>query len=74
MDIKDYIPDAIVIHVGTNSLSSSASVRDCAEEIVKLATMIDDLNFFVLNCKIDVLAIDETKIHSSVSNSSNWSK
>ena len=33
-------PDAIVMHVGTNSLRSSASVRDCAEEIVNLVTMI----------------------------------
>ena len=32
-------PDAIVIHVGNNSLRSSASVRDCAEEIANLATM-----------------------------------
>ena len=46
MDMRDHIkpilrrnPDAIVMHVGTNSLRSSASVRDCAEEIVKLATM-----------------------------------
>ena len=43
MDMKDHIkpilrrnPDAIVMHVGTNSLRSSASVRDCAEEIVNL--------------------------------------
>ena len=47
IDMRDHIkptlrknPDAIVIHVGTNSLRSSASVRDCAEEIVNLATMI----------------------------------
>ena len=47
MDMRDHIkptlrqnPDAIVIHVGTNSLRSSALVRDCAEEIVILATMI----------------------------------
>ena len=33
-------PDAIVIHVGTNSVRSSTSVRDCAEEIANLATMI----------------------------------
>ena len=33
-------PDAIVIHVDTNSLRSSTSVRDCAEEIANLATMI----------------------------------
>ena len=32
--------DAIVIHVGTNSFRSSTSVRDCAEEIANLATMI----------------------------------
>ena len=49
MDIRDHItpilrkdPDAIVIHVGTNSLRSSASVRDCAEEILNLATMISN--------------------------------
>ena len=49
MDMRDHIkpilrknPDAIVIHVGTNSLRSSASVRDCAEEIVNLATMINN--------------------------------
>ena len=35
-------PDAIVMHVGTNSLRSSASVRDCAEEIVNLAAMISN--------------------------------
>ena len=29
-----------MIHVGTNSLRSSTSVRDCAEEIASLATMI----------------------------------
>ena len=47
IDMRDHIkptlrknPDAIVIHVGTNSLRSSASVRDCAEEIANLATMI----------------------------------
>ena len=46
MDMRDHIkptlrknPDAIVIHVGTNSLRSSASVRDCAEEIANLATI-----------------------------------
>ena len=33
-------PDAIAIHVGTNSLRSSTSVRDCAEEIANLAAMI----------------------------------
>ena len=49
MDMRDHIkpilrrnPDAIVMHVGTNSLRSSASVRDCAEEIVNLATMISN--------------------------------
>ena len=49
MDMRDQIkpilrkkPDAIVIHVGTNSLRSSASARDCAEEIVNLATMINN--------------------------------
>ena len=43
MDMSDHIkpilrtnPDAIVMHGGTNSLRSSASVRDCAEEIVNL--------------------------------------
>ncbi|XP_067030123.1 uncharacterized protein [Acropora muricata] len=47
IDMRDHIkptlrknPDAIVIHVGTNSLRSSTSVRDCAEEIANLATMI----------------------------------
>ena len=40
IDMRDHIkptlrknPDAIVIHVSTNSLRSSAAVRDCAEEI-----------------------------------------
>ena len=49
MDMGDHIkpvlrrnPDAIVMHVGTNSPRSSASVRDCAEEIVNLATMISN--------------------------------
>ena len=49
MDMRDHIkpvlrrnPDAIVMHVGTNSLRSSASVRDCAEEIVNLATVISN--------------------------------
>ena len=49
MDMRDHIkpilrkkPDAIVIHVGTNSLLSSATVRDCEEEIVNLATMISN--------------------------------
>ena len=49
MDMRDHIkpilrrnPDAIVMHVGTNSLRSTASVRDCAEEIVNLATMISN--------------------------------
>lgn len=47
MDMRDHIkpvlrrnPNAIVMHVGTNSLRSSASVHNCAEEIVNLATMI----------------------------------
>ena len=47
MDMRDHIKpilrrnhDGIVMHVGTNSLRTSASVRDCAEEIVNLATMI----------------------------------
>ena len=47
IDMRDHIkptlrknPDAIVIHVVTNSLRSSTSVRDCAEEIANLATMI----------------------------------
>ena len=30
------------MHVNTNSLRSSASVRDCAQEIVNLATMISN--------------------------------
>ena len=49
MDMGDHIkpilrrnPDAIVMHVGTKSLRSSASVRDCAEEIVNLAAMISN--------------------------------
>ena len=50
MDMRDHIkpiylrrnPDAIVMQVGTNSLRSSASVRDCADEIVNLATMISN--------------------------------
>ena len=47
IDMRDHIKptlrknsDAIVIHVGTNSLRSSTSLRDCAEEIANLATMI----------------------------------
>ena len=47
IDMRDHIkptlrknPDAIVIHVGTNSLRSSTPVRDCAEEIANLAPMI----------------------------------
>ena len=47
IDMRDHIkpnlrknPDAIVIHVGTNSLRSSTSVRDCAEEITNLVTVI----------------------------------
>lgn len=47
MDMRDHIkpvlrrnPTAIVMHVDTNSLRSSASVHNCAEEIVNLATMI----------------------------------
>ena len=46
MDMRDHIkpilrrnPDATVMHVGTNSLRSSASMRHCAEEIVNLATV-----------------------------------
>ena len=49
MDMRDHIkpvlrrnPNAIVMHVGTNSLRSSASVHNCAEEIVNLATMISN--------------------------------
>ena len=47
MDMTDHIkpvlrrnPDAIVMRVGTNNLRSSASVRDYAEKIVNLATII----------------------------------
>lgn len=47
MDMRDHIKpalrknlDAIVIHIGTNSLWSSTLVRDCAEEIVNLATIL----------------------------------
>ena len=51
MDMRDHIkpilrknPDEIeiVIHVGTNSLRSSVSVSDCAEEVIDLATMISN--------------------------------
>ena len=42
--MKDHIkpllrrnPDKIILHVGTNSLSSSNSPRECAEEVVDLA-------------------------------------
>ena len=95
MDMRDHIkpvlrrnPNAIVMHVGTNSLRSSASVHNCAEEIVNLAAMISNESsadlvisgiilrsddevlivkvFFLLDSKIDVLAINETKIDSSV--------
>ena len=34
-----------------------------------LLAHIDDLKFFMVNCKIDVLCINETKLNSSVSNS-----
>ena len=34
-----------------------------------LLAHIDDLKFFMVNCKIDVLCINETKLDSSVSNS-----
>ena len=37
-----------------------------ALNINSLLAHFDDLNFFVLNSKIDVLAINETKIDSSV--------
>ena len=47
VDMKDHIkpilrknPDEIIIHVGTNSLRSCASVRGCADEIIDLASMI----------------------------------
>ena len=33
-------PDQIIIHVGTNSLSSSNSPRECAEEVVDLANQL----------------------------------
>ena len=43
-DMKDHIkpllrrnPDEIIIHVGSNSFSSSNSPRECAEEVVDLA-------------------------------------
>ena len=37
-----------------------------ALNINSLVAHFDDLNFFVLNCKIDILAINETKIDCSV--------
>ena len=37
-----------------------------ALNINSLLAHLDDLNFFVLNSKIDLLAINETKIDSSV--------
>ena len=46
-DMKDHIksllrrnPDEIIIHAGTNSLRSSNSPRECAEEVVDLAKLV----------------------------------
>ena len=47
VDMRDHIkpilrknPHEIIIHVGTNSLRSSTSVRVCVEEFIDLASMI----------------------------------
>ena len=47
-DMADHIrpivrrkPDSIIIHVGTNSLRSSNSSRECADEIVDIGRMVD---------------------------------
>jgi len=34
-------PDSIIIHVGTNSLRSATSSRECADEIVDLARLVE---------------------------------
>ena len=57
-------PDVIVMHVGTNNLRSSTSVRDCAEEIINLATMISNessadltISGIILRSDDEVLAV-----------------
>ena len=52
------------MHVGTNNLRSSTSVRDCAEEIINLATMISNessadltISGIILRSDDEVLAV-----------------
>ena len=89
MDMRDHIkpilrrnPDTIVMHVGTNSLRSSASVRDCAEEIVNLATMISNessadltISSIILRSDDEVLAVKVSgvnKILKTFCNQNGW--
>ncbi|KAM7437491.1 hypothetical protein ABFA07_012856 [Porites harrisoni] len=73
-DMRDHIrpilrknPDEIVLHVGTNSLRSSTSARECAEEIVNLAHMISDESSAKLSISSLVSRADEEALGVKVS-------
>ena len=89
MDMRDHIkpvlrrnPNAIVMHVGTNSLRSSASVHNCAEEIVNLATMISNessadlvISGIILRSDDEVLVVKVScvnKILKTFGNQNGW--
>ena len=89
MDMRDHIkpvlrrnPNAIVMDVGTNSLRSSASVHNCAEEIVNLATMISNessadlvISGIILRSDDEVLVVKVSgvnKILKTFGNQNGW--
>lgn len=89
MDMRDHIkpvlrrnPNAIVMHVGTNSLRSSASVHNCAEEIVNLAAMISNessadlvISGIILRSDDEVLVVKVSgvnKILKTFGNQNEW--
>ena len=89
MDMRDHIkpvlrrnPNAIVMHVGTNSLRSSASVHNFAEEIVNLATMISNessadlvISGIILRSDDEVLVVKVSgvnKILKTFGNQNGW--
>ena len=74
LDMTDYIRpilwkklDEIVLHVGTNSLRSSTSAREYAEEIVNLAHMISDESSAKLSISSLVSRADEEALGVKVS-------
>lgn len=59
-------PNEIIIHVGTNSLSSSNSPRECAEEVVDLAKSVSSESPAIITISSLICRSDDDAVASKV--------